>query len=154
MAMARLTQDRRRGMTPPGAPGVEADPFTPGTGAHVYIRPHGRGARPQQHPKCQAEELSARCGGKQSKGGKTWPHSAGQTRTSPHAYLTNVPDRLGPNPSTPRTIRLGNATAEPSPDGRWSYGYPTPARSTPHRQGKNPGIVAKRPVGLMPSTTT
>ena len=63
MTMARLTQDRRRGMTPPPT-------YTPGTGAPVYMQPHGRGARPQQHPKCRAEEPSARRGGKQSKGGK------------------------------------------------------------------------------------
>ena len=90
----------------------------------------------------------------QGGGGGTWTHCAGQTRPSPHASPTNGPDRRGPNPSTPRTIRLGNATAEPSPDGRWSYGHPTPARSIPHRQGKNPGIVAKRPVGPTPTAST
>ena len=57
-------------MTLPVARGAEMDPYTPGTGAPVYIRPHGRGARLPQYPKHRAEELSARRGGKQSKGEK------------------------------------------------------------------------------------
>ena len=57
-------------MTPPPPPPRGTDPYTPGTGAPVDIRPHGRGERSQQHQTRQVEEPSARRGGKQSKGGK------------------------------------------------------------------------------------
>ena len=120
-------------------------PCTPGNGAPVYNRPHGRGEHPQQHPKHRAEEPFARRGGKQSMGGRTWPHSSGQAGMSPHAFPTSVPDRLGPNPSTPHTIRPDNATAEPSPNVHWSRAHPTPTRSSPHRQGKTPEHCGEMP---------
>ena len=43
--------------------------------------------------------------------------SSGQRRSIPHALQSNVPDMHGPNLSTRRTTRPGNATVEPIPDG-------------------------------------
>ena len=60
---------------PPVAPGAEMDPYTPGTGAPVDIRPHGRGAGLPQYPKHRAEDPSTRRGGKQSKGGGKPAHT-------------------------------------------------------------------------------
>ena len=78
-------------------------------------------------------------------GERTWPHSSSQTGMNPHVSPSNVPDRLKPNLSTPRTIRPDNATAEPFPDVHWSCARPTPTRSSPHREGKNPGHCGETP---------
>ena len=77
-------------MTPRSA-GVGTGPYTPGNGAPVYNRPHGRDEHPQQHPKHQAAEPFAKHCGKQSMGEITWPHSSSQTGMSPHVSPSNVP---------------------------------------------------------------
>ena len=121
-------------------------PYTPGNGALVYNWTHGRDERQQQSPRHQVVEPFAKRGGKQSMGGRTWPHSVSQTGMSPHVSPSNVPDRLRPNLSISRTIRPDNATTEPSPDVHWSCARPTLTRSSPCRQGKNPGHCGETPI--------
>ena len=55
-------------MTPSRSAGVGTGPYTPGNGAPVYNRPHGRDEHPQQYPKHQAGEPFAKHCGKQSMG--------------------------------------------------------------------------------------
>ena len=147
--MARLTQDRRRGMTPP--------PLECRVRERIHIHPvpvhqsisglieeaHIHSNTRNVGPKSRLPDVAG-----------TWPHSSGQTRTSPHASPTNVPDRLGPSPSnhapfdwaTPQLSHL-------QMDVDHMY---IQRRLDPHLtdRAKTRGIMAKRPVGPIPSTTT
>ena len=121
------------------------DPCSPCVGVQGEVPPLGKGAYPPRHPKHPVEERPARRYGSRSMEERIWLRSSGQRRSSPHVFLSNVPNRHGLNPSILRTTRRGNAIVEPIPDGMRSCEHPRPNLPVRHRRRKSPGHYGKTP---------
>ena len=93
---------------------------------------------------CKTRDIQPKSSKPDATGHSPWwkelgTRSSGQRRSIPHALQSNVPDRHGPNLSTRRTTRPGNATVEPIPDGMQPCEHPRPNPASHHRRHKSPG---------------